>query len=210
MMGRWTGFRGRIAGGTRRAALLLALAACAAMLPADVGAAPAPRGSDGLGEVRTLYLASVREEAAIPRALREIEAVRGRSRPAAGSTLAATLTAYEGALATLRAKHALWPPRKLQHLREGLAVLDATIAAHPEHAEARYLRLMSCYYLPSVLGRSDSVQEDFAVLARLLPGLRGQYPDELYRAITSFVLENGSLDRAKRQPLERSLAQADG
>jgi hypothetical protein len=29
MMGRWTGFRGRIAGGTRRAALLLALAACA-------------------------------------------------------------------------------------------------------------------------------------------------------------------------------------
>jgi hypothetical protein len=102
--------------------------------------------------------------------------VRGRSRPAAGSTLAATLTAYEGALATLRAKHALWPPRKLQHLRAGLAVLDATIEAHPEHAEARYLRLMSCYYLPSILGRGGSVQEDFAALARLLPGAPGPVP----------------------------------
>lgn len=170
-------------------------------------ASPPP---ERLVALRSLYLLAVSERAAIPQGLAEIERLRSYGGMPRGSHQEATLTAYEGALITLRAKHAFWPPRKLQHLRQGLAVLDRVVAAHPEHAEARYLRLMSCYYLPPLLGRGESVREDFAALARLLPDVRDEYPDELYRAIAAFVLENAPLSREDRLALERSLSTTDG
>jgi hypothetical protein len=191
----------------RRAALVVSLAAASVTAGARPAAAEPP---DGFAPLRALYLAAVTDEAAIARGLDEVAIQRARLRPADGAHVEATLAAYEGALITLRAKHASWPPRKLQHLRQGLAVLDAVIAAHPDHAEARYLRLMSCYYLPAILGRAGSVREDFAALARLLPGVRSQYPADLYRAIATFVLEKGAPTPAERAGLERSLAAGDG
>ncbi|MBV9109849.1 MAG: hypothetical protein JO306_10620, partial [Gemmatimonadetes bacterium] len=154
-------------------------------------------------------LASVRDAQAIPKGMDEIRRIRARGTVAAGSPLDVTLTAYEGALVTLKAKHAFWPGQKLRYLREGLAILDRTIAAHPEHAEARYLRLMSCYYLPGILGRSGSVRDDFAALARLLPGVRAQYPRPLYEAIVRFVVEKGDVDPQARRALEASLETGD-
>jgi hypothetical protein len=183
---------------------------CLLLFGADARPAAATRPSDGLEPLRSLYLLAVSDRAAILQGMREIERLHSYSDVPSGSHREATLTAYEGALITLRAKHAFWPPRKLQHLRQGLAVLDAVVAAHPEHAEARYLRLMSCFYLPSVLGRGESVREDFAALAQLLPDVRNDYPADLYRAIAAFVLDNGALTREDRLALERSLAAADG
>jgi hypothetical protein len=218
------------------AALLLALAATygaagdarAADRAADRAAAGEPRGEtarepagavgdaipgepgEGLMRLRELYLAAVSDRSAIDRGLAEVVSLRATPAARASVRLDATLSSYEGALVTLRAKHAVWPPRKLQHLRDGLAVLDSVVAAHPGHAEARYLRLMSCYYLPSILGRSDSVREDFAALAGTLPSVRAEYPPELYRAIVRFVLENGSPDPQARAALQQSLASAGG
>lgn len=164
--------------------------------------------ADPLVPLRSHYRAAVEDESAIERGLREADAVRARSPRSSGSHLDATLSAYRGALVTLRAKHALWPRAKLRHLRAGLAVLDSTIARHPDHAEARYLRLMSCYYLPGVLGRKWSVREDFAALARLLPHVRHQYPADLYDAVTRFVLERGALPPERRVELRAALEQA--
>jgi hypothetical protein len=160
-----------------------------------------------LEPLRELYLQSVGDSRAIAKGMDEIERVRARFGVRAGTPLDATLTAYRGALITLRAKHAFWPAQKLRYLRDGLAILDATIAAHPEHAEARYLRLMSCYYLPGILGRGGSVREDFAALGRLLPGVRAQYPPTLYDAIARFVVERGRLPAAERRALEATLGQ---
>jgi hypothetical protein len=169
-------------------------------------AAPLRASSDAdLGPLRQGYLAAVSDARAIPRALEEIERIRGGG-VAAGSELDATLTAYRGALVTLQAKHAAWPPRKLRYMREGLALLDGAVAAAPDAAEARYLRLMSCYYLPSFFGRRGSVREDFAALARLLPQVRARYPAELYGAIARFVVEHGRLDPERRRALEATLA----
>ena len=94
-------------------------------------------------------------------------------------------------------------------IRGGLAILDDVVARNPEHAEARYLRLMSCYYLPGILGRGRSVRDDFAALARLLPGVQHRYPPDLYRAIASFVLENGQPAEPLRGRLEGTLAARD-
>lgn len=171
------------------------------------GSAPAPP-ADPLAGLRSLYLAAVEEESAIARGLREIEAVRARHPVPRGSHLDATLAAYRGALVTLRAKHALWPRTRLRHLRSGVAVLDSTIALHPEHAEARYLRLMSCYYLPGILGRKWSVREDFEALAQLLPRVRSHYPPELYVAVTRFVLDHGGVPPERRALLQAALESA--
>ncbi len=170
---------------------------------------PASAQEVDLAPLRALYLASVRDGGAVAKGLDKVERIRASAGPAAGSALAATLAAYQGALLTLRARHAAWPPQKLRSLREGLALLDRAVVANPEHAEARYLRLMSCYYLPGFFGRGGSVRADFAALARLLPGVRGQYPPGLYAAIARFVVERGRLAPGQRRALEDALAAPD-
>lgn len=170
--------------------------------PAE-GQAPHPPRS-GIEEVRRLYGEAVRSERAIGRGLAEVE--RMRIAPAGrDASTGATLSAYTGAFIVLRAKHGIWPPDRLRNVRTGLAVLDSVVAAHPDHAEARYLRLMSCYYLPGLFGRGWSVRDDFAALSRLLPRVRTQYPAELYQVIVRFVLQNGRPSPEQRAALEASL-----
>jgi hypothetical protein len=182
---------------------LLAAALLTVFFADGAGAqAPPPGARAGLNRVRDLYYEAVQSERAIPRGLAEVERQRAH---ADAPEVRATLTAYVGAFTLLRAKHGVWPPDRLRHTRDGLEVLDSVIAAHPAHAEARYLRLMSCYYLPRILGRGWSVRDDFAALARLLPGVRAQYPPDLYRAIVDFVLRNGSPTHEQRAALEASL-----
>jgi hypothetical protein len=189
---------------TLRFGIPLLLAAVLSTFPARA------HGQDPLQRVRQLYLSAVQDASAIGRGMRALREVRAAGAVRAGSGLDAALTAYDGALATLRAKHGTWPPARLRHLHEGLAVMDAVVAAHPHHPEVRYLRLMSCYHLPAVRGRGASVREDFAALARLLPEARGEYPPELYAAITRFVLRHGNPAAGQRRALEAALAESGG
>lgn len=161
--------------------------------------------ADALAGVRQLYLAGVRDEAAVPRGLRAIEDLRARGEAPPGSTLDVLLDAYRGAITTLRAKHGVWPPARLRHLRDGLALLDGAVVARPDNAEIRYLRLLSCYFLPGILGRSASVREDFDALARLLPSAGDTFAPEVYAAMLRFVLENGGLDAGERHRLQTVL-----
>ena len=182
----------------------LVLLAAALMSSADPAAAQAPSPAEIEG-VRRLYGEALSSERAIPRGLAEVQRLRAATHDAQAL---ATLAAYRGAFTVLRAKHGVWPPDRLRHTRDGLAVMDAVIAAHPGDAEARYLRLMSCYYLPGLFGRSWSVRDDFAALARLLPTVRTRYPAELYVAITRFVLEKGRPSPEQRAALEAALQAA--
>jgi hypothetical protein len=182
----------------------LLLAALLMTIPAAAQPPPTPAEIQG---VRQVYGEALSSERAIPRGLAEVERLRHRSR---GAHATATLAAYRGAFTVLRAKHGMWPPDRLRHTRNGLAVLDSVVAANPAHAEARYLRLMSCYYLPRLFGRGWSVREDFAALARLLPSVRGDYPPDLYQAIVRFVMEHGHPSPEQRAALQASLGAADG
>ena len=180
--------------------------AAALMAPAAHAEAQAPLPAEIQG-IRQLYGQALSSERAIPRGLAEVERLRAGTRD---PHALATLTAYRGAFTVLRAKHGVWPPDRLRHTRNGLAVLDGVIAAHPHHAEARYLRLMSCYYLPGIFGRGWSVRDDFAALTRLLPSVRGDYPPDLYQAIVRFVMEHGQPSTEQRAALQASLGAADG
>lgn len=159
-------------------------------------------------QVRGVYLEAVHEESAIERGMAAIESARaaayaqGEGLEDLDETEATVLRAYEGALITLRAKHGVWPPARLRHLRDGLEILDESVAAAPYHAEVRYLRLLSAYFLPGILGRGQSVREDLAALAELLPAAAGSYPPDLYRTMVRFVLQNGELEPPQRAALE--------
>lgn len=187
---------------------LVGISALVVGMLAGAGPVSATDSGDGLAPLRSVYLRAVCERPAVDHGLRMIDSLRTARPDDEGAWLNAVLTGYQGALITLRAKHALWPGTKLAHLREGLRIMDAVVRAHPELAEVRYLRLMSCFYLPSILGRNGSVREDFAALARLLPRVRAEYPPELYAVIVRFVLEEGDLADDQRRPLLRAMASA--
>jgi hypothetical protein len=110
--------------------------------------------------------------------------------------------ALRGALEVVRAKHSNWPPNKLKYLRSGAGILDEVVERNPDNPEVRYLRLVSFFYLPSLLRRDDSVEEDFRALIGLLPKGPGPLPPLLHQQVTLFVLENGEVKSEDRTTLE--------
>jgi hypothetical protein len=160
-----------------------------------------------IAQLRELYFAAVKSSNALLVAEKTIEK-RLAGLPSSGPATErdAVVLSYAGALRTLRAKHGHWPPTRLRDLQDGLRTMDAMVERYPAVAEIRYLRLMSCYYLPSILGRTGSVREDFRALARLLPAARASFSADLYEAAAAFVLDHGELSPVERVPLERSLA----
>jgi hypothetical protein len=75
------------------------------------------------------------------------------------------------------------------------------VRAQPSNVEIRYLRLLSCYYLPGILGRGWSVDDDFERLAELLPEAKDAYPPELFETMVRFVLEHGTPTDERRTEL---------
>ena len=166
------------------------------------GAPPAASAAESpwLDRLRTYYVEAVEDESALEEAEALIEA-EGRADP--------TTRAYEGALIVLKAKHAFWPHRKVHYLREGLDMLDALVEAHPEEVEIRYLRLLSCYFIPSFFGRDWSVREDFAALSRGLPDAADRFPADLFDVMVRFVLEHGSPEAHHRERLAALLRESE-
>ena len=156
-----------------------------------------------LERLRAMYFMSVEDRSWIGKAEDLLDSLEGRM--ASGSRDRVILEAYKGALEVVRAKHARWPPNKLGHLREGVGILDRIVAAEPENLEARYLRLVSCYYLPFFVKREDSVQEDLRVLATDLPHGREAFSPAVYQGVVRFVMDNGDLSAQERAHLQESL-----
>lgn len=151
-------------------------------------------------QLRSYYLAGVEDSEAINKG---ISLAENAVKPGV------TVKAYHAALTILHAKHAFWPPKKMRYLNEGLPVLDDLVEAYSDHVEIRYLRLLSCYYLPRFLGRSDTVAEDAAKLAYLLPGASGDFPAPLFADMVRFVSSIELLSDAERRPLQNLLITLD-
>jgi len=72
---------------------------------------------------------------------------------------------YLGSAYTLRSRDLRFGPRKLQTLKQGLAVMDAAVAAAPNEPKVRLPRALTTAALPRILGRAASSRKDFEVLA---------------------------------------------
>lgn len=154
-----------------------------------------------LDRLRVLYFQAVSDARAVAAGLEQIATLRQTD--LAAVTL---LEAYRGAFETLRAKHAPWPATKLRALRSGMRTLDAAVAAAPDHAEVRYLRLMSGYHLPGFLGRRAEVAADLEHLVALLQDDDPRISPDVRRAAARFVLEHAALAPATRATITASVS----
>jgi hypothetical protein len=84
--------------------------------------------------------------------------------------------------------------------------MDSAVEQDPGAADLRYLRLMSGFYLPGILGRGDEVERDLDALARLLPQSRDRFPIAIFPEVVKFVLENGDPAPDQRRTLEGLLS----
>lgn len=152
--------------------------------------------------LRLLHALSVSEDSLLPTALEEWR--RLSAHPEWAPQRSPLAQAYRGAFEVVKAKHALWPGHKMRHLDLGLPALDSAVQAYPQDVETRYLRLVSCYYLPFFLGRKASVQADFAALAESLPKVAGALPAPWFMGISRFVLTRGDLSDEAYQRLRQA------
>ena len=148
----------------------------------------------------TLYFLSVQEKDWEVPAVALADTLSQRDLPEA-----LHIGALAGALEVVRAKHSRWPPNKLKHLRSGLSTLDRLVEEAPQDPVVRYLRLMSCYYLPFFLDQDESVEDDLHVLLSILPNQRQAFSPPVYEAVVRFVLENGDPDPEQRIRLGEAL-----
>ena len=123
------------------------------------GSAPAGARMEGLW---AHYFLSVARRDAEKDALRAQEGL-SEAFPE-GSAQKRTVAAIGGALEVIRGRNSRWPPNKLEHVRKGLEILDTLVREHPEALEVRYLRLVSCFYLPFFFDREESVKADMTAL----------------------------------------------
>ncbi|MGI9629181.1 MAG: hypothetical protein ACR2QM_20325 [Longimicrobiales bacterium] len=161
------------------------------------------RGPLLLERLRLLYFLSVDQEEHLTAAKEQIE----RMTQGEGAS-EAVLSAFDAALEVVRGKHAFWPHQKVSRVREGLSSLDDLVSAYPNEPEVRYLRLMSCFYLPFFFRRGGTAEADLEALGGLLAQTRGTLSRRAYGAVGEFVLSEATLDPTDRADLQRALDEA--
>ena len=170
----------------------------AAALP-QVSKAMTPVAPETLAELRALYIeAGDRREA-----IDDAQALIDRLQPEVKAE--PVVEAFGGAFEVVRAKYSFWPFSKLKHVRHGLPVLDRLVEDHPDDVEIRFLRLVSCYYLPGIMGRKGTVRADLSELCDLLPAARGEFPQPWFRRMVSFVLGSPDIEPSSRIELQALL-----
>jgi len=191
----------------RRAGVVLAVLLCcagpAAAQQATAASADAASASDSaraLERMRALQMRATREAEWLDSATAHLGALRR-----AGRHAEPLLLAFDGSLEMLRGKYALWPPSKLEHVREGRRRLDRAVALAPGHLEVRVLRLMSGFHLPFFIRDDEQVATDLDATARLLVAQAHRHPQEYVAELARFVLEEGSPDPDLRARLEALL-----
>jgi tetratricopeptide (TPR) repeat protein len=73
---------------------------------------------------------------------------------------------YLGSALTLRSRDLGFGPKKLQTLKQGVAVMDEAVAAAPNEAKVRLARALTTSALPSIFGHGASARQDFLLLAK--------------------------------------------
>lgn len=74
---------------------------------------------------------------------------------------------YLGSAYTLRSRDLGFGPKKLQVLRQGVAVMDEAVAASPDDPKVRLARALTTSALPAILGYRASSKKDFEWLAQV-------------------------------------------
>ena len=69
-----------------------------------------------------------------------------------------------GSTYTMKGSDALWPPKRIELVKEGNRQMDVAVRLAPEDPQVRFARAINNFHMPKWLGREQIVQTDFAWL----------------------------------------------
>jgi len=150
-----------------------------------------------MARARLLFYDSVEHRESIEKAVTLFEQI-GRDETKKGVTLT-----YIGALEALKGKYGFFPMAKFSHVKEGLKIMDRGILESPLNIESRFIRGMTCHYLPFFFNRKDTAAEDFFMVIQRLPLDYKDYDRSLVKNITGFLLENIDMTDDERDTVTR-------
>ncbi len=114
------------------------------------------------------------------------------------------VTAYRGAAQTIEAIYVFWPLKKLDYLKEGLAVIASAINQEPNNLEIRYIRFSIVSNVPGFLGFGKLLDEDKPViLAGLLKRDYSSISQQTQIGMIEYMLKSDDLTDAELATLNK-------
>ncbi len=154
--------------------------------------------SDSLSEARILFYECVENSKLIDKAMSVFSNIeKHKEHKGVAKT-------YIGALIALKGKFAFFPIKKLKFVNKGLKIMDEGVALNPYNIEARYIRGMTCYYLPFFFNRKETVKQDFTTIAQLLDSTYNLYDSQIIVNVINFMLDNIELNSENVQSLKKT------
>lgn len=150
-----------------------------------------------LDRARTLFYVSVEQADSIDTAIRLFRKISEHD------VYEGVALTYIGALTALKGKFAFLPTTKYKRVLEGLELMDQGIEKSPDNIEARFIRGMTCFYLPFFFNRKETSRKDFKNIVRNLENAAGQYDAALIMNVTDFLLEHAELNGKERDGIEQ-------
>lgn len=136
------------------------------------------------------------DKAAVAECIARLEAVLTADR---GNQMARV---YLGSAYTLRSRDMGFGPKKLQVLKQGVALMDEAVAAAPADPKIRLARALTTSALPGILGYGAGARRDFDELA----GLAKRAPEKFERGDLQIIFYNAALSAKKTGDRDRATA----
>ena len=153
--------------------------------------------SDRIIEARKLFYQSVENSKTIKKTIKIFKEIE-KNKEYEGLALT-----YIGALNALKGKFSFFPLSKYRHVIKGLKLMDQGIDKSPNDIEARFIRAMTCYYLPFFFKRKKTALNDFKVIITLLNSSYQRYDVQLITDVINFISENIDLNREEIEVLNK-------
>jgi len=114
------------------------------------------------------------------------------------------VTAYRGAAQTIEAIYVFWPLKKLDYLKEGLAVIASAISQEPNNLEIRYIRFSIVSNVPGFLGFGNLLVEDKPVILKgLLKQDYSSITKQTQIGMIEYMLQSDDLTEAEASTLKK-------
>lgn len=157
--------------------------------------------NDALANARITYYKAIEKEKYVDNAIKQFEHIQNRDKNLQG--LAQT---YIGSLIMLKGKYALWPPKKLEYVNDGIEVMDKGLALDPNNIESLFIYGTTCHYLPFFLGKKSLADEKFRKIIELIPHIAIEKHDiNILKNAMQFILDNVKLDNSEKSRVSNFL-----
>lgn len=97
-------------------------------------------------------------------------------------------TPYLASAIMRKAEFTNWPFKKLSYFKEGKDLLEDFISTHPNHIEARYVRVLTQRNVPGLLNYSDNINEDLEFINAHIDS--SDLPDDYKQVMLKNITEN--------------------